>query len=586
MTAMNWTGNGKDGFDDRVEAVYKRLNKDLKGDAYAVNGRGGDNGIDIYVKREGRVTIVQVKFFPEGFAGGFAKSRRPQIRRSFEKALINEPDEWVLVVPATLTNSERKYVMNLTKEDTPEITIVDLPSLNEMTAGMSDLVTYFERDALEHAAKTYNQERAILIDTDDLVARVAALGEQADTLDPDWTFSFFRDGDVVGRQLVAKNIDAAKRSPITATVGLDLSGVGDDFRKAVDRSLGYGTPERLDLPATVVATFKVDGPAFIATDDANVKVSFIPDQKDVPNHMVALRLQGQDGSSTTYTGKSTWVGSAARGRSLHVRFFDTLRIELLMPFDRTQEVTLNLDLEPTGKEPAAVLRSIEAAGRLQNAAVVEMTIDGEGPLSFTRPPLPDGKEAPLSNSFAALKAIAEDLVIVQPTLNVYFGFPAAPSVDEMIELRCLRLMLQGKAIVLHEADQVSPVLNGKDSPQMREMLSKGSTSMVITHTEFTYSLFGHDLEAGMARIYAPRIHPLDGAALITALKEGRAGGMKMTFRTDDGYGMWMFLPERFKEDADGRVRPVPLGLPGIVDAPDVVRARFGDGAVLADKGRP
>jgi hypothetical protein len=94
-------------FDRVVESFFVLDNADLNGDAYAVNGRGGDAGIDIHIRREGRLIIAQLKFFPEGFSGGFAKTRKGQIRDSFKSALVHDPDEWCLVVPTTLTNEER-----------------------------------------------------------------------------------------------------------------------------------------------------------------------------------------------------------------------------------------------------------------------------------------------------------------------------------------------------------------------------------------------------------------------------------------------------------------------------------------------
>lgn len=583
MAATDWTGAGKDGFDNRVEAIYHRLNEDLDGDAYAVNGRGGDGGIDIFIRRDGRVTIVQVKFFPEGFAGGWAKSRRPQIERSLKRALQHELDEWHLVVPGTLTTSERLFVTGLSKTGKPKIKIVDRPALDSMAAGMPDLVTYFERDTLQEAAKVYNQERALLIDADDLTARVAALGTQADTLDPDWTFSFFRDGDVVGRQLVAKHPLAAERSPIKASLGLNMNGIGDELRRAVERSLGYGTPERLDLPATVVARFDVEGPPFIASSEENVEVSFIPDQANVPNHAVSIRLQRLDGSSVTYTGQSTWVGSASTGYSLQARFFDAMRVEFLMPFDRSKSVTVNVDLEMAEREPSAVTRAINAIHHLQRAEAVELTIDGAGPLTFTRPKSNEDALPSLDLSLAALKAIADDLVVVQPTLNCYFGFPEHPTHEEMVELRCIRLMLEGKAIVIPGADQVSPVLNGDDAPVIRQMLSGESVTMLVTHDEYRYELFGQRLVIGPARIYMPRVRAIDGPQIIKAFDENTAAGTKMVLRSDAGYGFWMFIPGVFQADPDGKVRPVSLGLPGVEDAPDVARALLGDGAVLAAK---
>jgi len=81
-------------YDERVEALFERMyERDPDRRIEVVDGRGGDGGhdIDIYygdILEE----IVQMKYFPEGFSGGHAKSRRSQIKDSFVAAMKDKPE--------------------------------------------------------------------------------------------------------------------------------------------------------------------------------------------------------------------------------------------------------------------------------------------------------------------------------------------------------------------------------------------------------------------------------------------------------------------------------------------------------------
>lgn len=220
MVSIDWGRLDQRAFDRVVEALYSAENEDLPLDAYAVNGRGGDKGIDIHIRRDGRLTIVQLKFSPEGFSGGFADTRRRQIKQSFRAAMKHSPDEWWLVFPSTATHSERQFVTRLTKSK-PEIVIVDRPALDVLAAKHPDLVKYFERNTLMEAVKVFNKEQALLIDHSDLTARIAALGKQVDTLHPDWDLNFSRTGNTVVIEPVPRHPRAAEQAPIT--LNMDFS---------------------------------------------------------------------------------------------------------------------------------------------------------------------------------------------------------------------------------------------------------------------------------------------------------------------------------------------------------------------------
>ena len=79
-----------------------------------LDGRGGDRRHRRRGRHQRRAsTDLPAEVLPGGFSGGWGDSRRPQITKSFKKALEHSPDEWTLVVPRVLTASEDKFVKGL-----------------------------------------------------------------------------------------------------------------------------------------------------------------------------------------------------------------------------------------------------------------------------------------------------------------------------------------------------------------------------------------------------------------------------------------------------------------------------------------
>ncbi|WP_177154180.1 hypothetical protein [Streptomyces sp. 2131.1] len=180
---MKWKQIGQRKFDRIIEALVHRT-YDATARVEAVNGRGGDGGIDIKVTHGSKVRIFQLKYYLDGFPTTAYKGRRDSIKQSFARAMEHQPWEWILVVPCTLTPPEREFVTSLAAGHKVRIEVWNRPKLDGLLATHADLEAYFIRKQLFEAAKVYGQERALLMDgARDVSARVAALGRQADGLD-------------------------------------------------------------------------------------------------------------------------------------------------------------------------------------------------------------------------------------------------------------------------------------------------------------------------------------------------------------------------------------------------------------------
>ena len=105
MSGIDWSAIGADRFEDIVDIL---LDREFGDRGHGHHGRGGDGGRLITPLTMTRSSSSTNTFRKASRATG---SRRRQITRSFRTAMIHDPDEWILVVPAKVTPSERQFVM-------------------------------------------------------------------------------------------------------------------------------------------------------------------------------------------------------------------------------------------------------------------------------------------------------------------------------------------------------------------------------------------------------------------------------------------------------------------------------------------
>ncbi|MDE0777173.1 MAG: hypothetical protein OSB43_12945 [Nocardioides sp.] len=609
MSVIDWAKlPNHEEFDRIVEAFFVAANRDLDTEAFGVNGRGGDGGIDIHIRRDGRLTIVQLKFFPEGFAGEWGKGRRPQIQRSFKSALAHEPDEWWLVVPTTLTPGERRYVDGLldkqsSRRRTPNVVAFDRTDLDLLAAAHPDVVTYFKRDELLHAAEVFRAEQALMFHHDDVVARVAAIADQAESLDLDWRTEIFTVDGVTGSRLVAKNAQAATRSPIKLNLKVQFGSAQDDLRLKFERAMLFGAPDRVDLPASVVSNFTVDGPAAFARSEENVELSFLPAESKFVGRPFVLAFYDPDGTHVsetpssaarekpterddgasaprrkrvaTFPGRTTWASGGEAGASVRVEFYGgAVALEFLLPRDRGKVATVNARFKFGGCDPADVVRAVDMLKRLDSQHAVGLELDGDelGPL---RPATTaESVFGAFLESAEFHRDVAADLVFVQAETSRHFNYPPTIEADDRMHLRCLRLLLEGRCIVMPGVAEVSQTLVGGDDNigSLRTLVPKFPSHIVGQIVEYGIEIFGHEIYLGCATVYSPRVEIVDQDGLLAAIEARRVAGRELTLRTVNGHGFWVYLTDRHTGEADEVVKPSSLGLPHFPDPPDVVRA--------------
>jgi hypothetical protein len=559
--AIDWDRIGQHEFDRRVEALLYRMFNGSTGAVIAVNGRGGDDGIDVQVSTDTGIRVFQLKYYPDGFPGS-VKGRRAAIKKSFNRAMRHDPVEWTLVVPGTLTPSERSFVDRLAQGHTVAVSVLDRPGLDNGFADYPGLEATFTRDQLREAARDFNQEKALLLDQHDLVERVRALGARADTVDEDWTWDFERRGDLVVRTLRQQHPLAHERSPITMRVAGRTAGMSTDLTAAINRTLGFGIAEEVILPPHALESLTIEGPEFIAQRITDATLTWKPISSTAGAGATAeISFLTSEGTvAARHSGRVRTIGSGGLGFSIDADIHSA-RFQMMLPFDRGNSAKIRFNYELKGCEPGPAIKILRLQQRLLRGGDVRLTIDGAEAGSGTLPSTGTTEEL---RHIQDLVLYLSDLDVVQRHCEAYFPAPLVYTGKERIDLRVARLLIEGRCVAYPFAQTFTCTLNGKDDPGLRALLKGQPQGLRISPPSFEVTVGEHRMEIGRVNFFHTRIRIDESKAVLEALNTRQAQGHKITLRPEDGECFRLYL-----EDAtdDGLpLTPTPLGLEGYKEA--------------------
>ncbi|MHA6764042.1 hypothetical protein [Streptacidiphilus sp. PAMC 29251] len=556
--AIKWARIKQPRFNRVVEALVHRM-YDATATVRALDGRGGDGGIDIDVVQGGRLRIFQLKYYPDGFPTS-ARGRRRSVENSFKRAMEHDPYEWTLVVPCNLTASEDAFVRDLGAGRSVKISVLGVAALDSRLAAHPDLAAYFTRKELRQAARDYNQEKAFLLDPQHLPERIQALGQMGEQLDPHWAPGFtWYDGELVST-VYPKHPRAYEVSPIT--IRLDGHWRPDDthLRTAFIRSIGYGLPEPLTLPPEVVESLSIEGPAWLARTDQHVEVSWVPvrcEPVDIKGELVFFDEGGD--RRVSYQAVVEHHGAGPQGRSLVLRLFGLVVVQVMLPSNDTAPVDLEVSTDIAGADTTAALLAFGLDGHLHTPGRFEIHFDGDRFLGArTYPPRPTD-EAEL---VARLHEMVKDLARLQDYCGQYFPVPSRTTAQERIDLRIARLLIEGACVIDPSVRIITMTLNGTDGPGLRGMLAPGPQGLRVVHSAYELEFAGHSLPLGQISMFHTQVSAQNREAVLQALDSGTASGEALSLVPIGEQCFRLYKPELRTDDSDV-LTPIPLALPGL-----------------------
>ncbi|MER7050597.1 hypothetical protein [Streptomyces jumonjinensis] len=554
--AIDWDRIGQPAFDRHVEALLYRVFAH-HGEVTPVNGRGGDGGIDVGVTTEAGLRIFQLKYYPDGFPGSM-KGRRASIKKSFNRAMQHGPVEWTLVVPCTLSPSDRAYVNRLRGQHSVRITAMDRAELDSRFAQYPDLEASFTRDQLREAARDFNQEKALLFDPEDLAQRIFALGIRADNVDPDWTWDFERQGRMVKRTLRAKHPQAHTVSPVSLTLTGRPEVMSPSLKAALTRSLGFGTAEEVVLPPETVESLTVNGPAWLAKTVVDAEVIWRPAPRPpASGESMELAFLGAHGSvAARYAGTVNSTGSGGLGISIDAEIHGA-RLQFMLPFSEGAVPALSYSFELAGRSPSEAARILSLHQRLMRGGDFDLMLNGMSVGSGTLAGC--GSDDDLEETQNLLLYLS-DLDVIQRHCENYFPAPFTFSGTERIMVRLARLIIEGRCMVHPLLTTITATLNGTMDPAIETVLGGEPQCLRFTPPNFEITIGNRTLDIGTVHFLHHRIVATNGADALSTLRSGQGAGTKVLLCPTDGEHYRVFLDGA--PDDGLPLIPAPLELPG------------------------
>lgn len=577
---IDWPRIGREQFERVVEALLVRVYRDdTEREAIPVDGRGGDGGRDVDVRLredDSLEGIYQLKYFPEGFSGGFAKTRKAQIRRSFDAAIAHSPRWWILVIPTNPTPKERSWVRSLAQRHKLSIKIMGRAQLDEELARYPDLLDAFTREPLVQILKETGGLRAGLVRSSDLDETLSDLHRRIDGRSAYWGEKVRLERGATVRELYAKDPRAAELEPIRLTLETAPEELDDATRARLTRVLEFGDGHVV-LPPAAVRAFTIEGPEWIASRDENIEIEIAAIFNGAAtSHSIELRVPDAEGlTEAAIRGRTTQVTRGTRGMTLRAEFPGGLRLTFRLPGGSGEQGGLDAAYDIADEDVVAAERALRVSSLLREGRPTELWIEGRrlgsvvGSVSEGSPP--DLGEDPYLH--------LSDLAVVSKEFDVPLAYPRRVSTQDRVDIRMLRLLLEGNCVLLAGVGGMTATLSGETSPELEAFLNADARGIAITSPR-AFEVEGHQLPLESLRVFHPTLRVTNGAALVELLHAGSASGAEVVMTPTDGTPFRAVLVDRVA-DPDAPLVPVPLGIPGIPEHPalDGIIRRAAEGGV-------
>lgn len=562
---FDWSASRED-FDRVVEALLERVwSTKTDGVAYAIDGRGGDGGLDVFVSVDGDpdkpVHVYQLKFFPEGMSNGF-KSRREQVKRSFLSVADNHAlKTWTLVIPGNPTVQELKSVLALKGSRDLRLDVIGQSKLDETIAQHPDLLAWATRNPLVETLRMARMETDALAGGSDLAGRVGALGALVNGRSAYWGTAFSHAGGVTTQSLYAKRPDAHEKEPLNISFTALFKGPDEELQRRFTSFVEYGTAEPLRLPASAVEDLVFEGPEWFAQAGELQALEIHPIPLETPIDASVRGVDEEEVVISILHGSLTLASAGSRGFTLRGTFGGlTLTVQ---KGDAGAEVTMTYSLVGlTGTEARKLLNLIaliNAGGRWQ------IVRDGDAVLTF------DGRGEPQHDGQLFPQTwidLAEDVAVIERELDLAFRMPSDLSNQERIDLKIVRMLLEGRVTTSPMVGSFTGTMAADLSDEDLEVLT--TPHAMVKKAPFVMTLLGQKVRIGILGAYHPHMEVVAGDAHREAHLRGVGEGRKVVIEPQDGTPIRLWLDGSL---APGdRIVPEPWNLPGIDEHPGLGQA--------------
>lgn len=539
---IDWETIKEVDFNRVVEALLLKLHGGGSASAVAINGRGGDGGIDVAVLDGGVVRVVyQLKFYPEGFTGGFKRARQPEVKNSFETAWKNHaPAEWILVMPPNPHINEKKFVDDLPAGRCVKVEIWGQGKLDAALADHPEIERAALRNELVDVLIQMNMEKAVLVGPQDLSERLTALAELANSRSEYWETSFSFVNGEVEEDYVPKHPEAMMLEPIQTKVTFRFDPENLALAEQVRDGLEFGAFETISLPPAAAA-FTREGPSWVKPmrNRPTSRVDLIHETvKSEKTELVTLNFIDEAGySQGRFEGKILARTHGTKGSQVKMVFANIVALVMRNP-DSSEDPKHGLKINFTlvGAPVLDALTALKLAHALQPGRVLELYYAGNraAKLMLSADPVDL-----ISDPYT--KELVDDLVALQQKLPAAtFVVPETTVRRDRAMVRVARILLDGHLTVMPPETDLTGVLSGETSEELLRFIREGGR-YVSRPTAFTVDIQGSKYVLGPATLFHRDVRVVDAESVLKAIEAGNAENLAISIRPqgDELIQVWL-----------------------------------------------
>lgn len=568
---VEWNRLPENDFNRFATAVLLRRHQDDPDhEAWAPDGRGGDDGIDVGVRRKAdRVVerVYQLKYFPDGFSGNMKTSRQTQIRKSWKSARDHHADlvEWTLVTPLALTPGERQFVEGLQKDGDPTVSIMGPPELDQLLIEYPLVHDFITRNPMIAALRQAAMERAALVHVDDLSNRVSDLAKSADAISAYWGFDIEVKNGVTTQTLVPKRPDAAEKEPISWIAQLQFDEQHKDAKNRFRQVMEYGSFEPVTLDASVVKRLEQKGPEWAEGVWEHVQITVQSEVVTEPLHVEvrAISPAGVPRAVLPMTVDKRTGGG--KGIVVHFAFRDSF--EMTMTMGATSEGRVNFSAHVFGQPASDALKVVQFMEAMKETRTIALASP-----TFKQSPIALNPKTRLGRVVAPqVRSVIEDLAYIERETGVVLPVPTELVGRDRLMYRFARKILEGRIVMHPFVNGFDVELNGLLDDGVETVLA-GTHRVVVTNPEYVLEVGDRTIPLGEVTFYAPEAAADDAEEHLAALRAGKGAGRKLHLGVLPHSGFVCFSQPRM---TDPNVPAVPesLGLRKQADHKNLAKVR-------------
>jgi hypothetical protein len=540
-------------FDRVVEALLTAEHRGHGFRVQALDGRGGDGGIDVgmWDMDDNVVRIFQLKYFPDGFSG-MRGGRRAQVKRSFETAWTNhQPPHWTLVIPGNPTREEQDYVLRLRGDRKMHVDIIGRAELDILLGKHPHLLDRFTTDRTLQYLGAINRPEEALARGRDIPLVLDRMQDRLQVQSENWAWAFGTDG--LGnhyQHLVARHPGAQLAEPLMTKMTATFTEDDEDLRRRFTEAMRFGVAEAIVLPGRILSPIENSGAPWFEGHEEVDEVHLLPEDADAGRAVTLIAEDENERRLGTIDGTVKRIARGTDGVQLVVDVIGGLTARWVIPRSvesPPQYVTFETS---NGGAPARDVRLLtKFMARIDDAHRVVIKLDGKDFAGFT---LTGGdRHAP----DPAFMAFLDDLVTIENALDVRFVYPAdGVSVTDRLWAATLRQMLNGYAVPMPHVDGYNITLSGKYDNTLLEQLRGDGMSLVSVRKQFEITLIGTEIYLEDVFIHQQYGIAEGGADHADALEAGKGQGRVVHVVGHDGLPWVIYQPSRHGDDDS----PVPV----------------------------